>query len=141
MSMKQLSTFRLGGHLFGVEVTRVQEVIRYQEMTPVPLGPTGITGLINLRGQIVTALDVRDRLGLPPREDGSLPMNVVIRTDDESVSLLVDKIGDVLEIDESSFEPPPPTLDERLRGLIHGAFKLDDELLLMLDTDAAIAVA
>ncbi|HEY9073267.1 MAG TPA: chemotaxis protein CheW, partial [Desulfobaccales bacterium] len=91
---KQFSTFVVDHLLFGVEVEKVQEVIRYQEMTRVPLAPPVVKGLINLRGQIVTAIDLRRRLGLRERATADLPMNVVIRHDDGAVSLLVDEIGD-----------------------------------------------
>ena len=93
--------------LFGVEVQQVQEVIRYQEMTRVPLAPRWSRGLINLRGQIVTAIDLRRRLELPRRPAGALPMNVVVRTDDGAVSLLVDEIGDVVGSASTQFEPAP----------------------------------
>jgi purine-binding chemotaxis protein CheW len=131
---QQFATFSVADHLFGIEVTDVQEVIRHQQMTPVPLAPPEISGLINLRGQIVTAIDLRRRLGLAPRPDCSLPMNVVVRDDDASVSLLVDEIGDVLELADDDFERPPDTLDEAARALISGAYKLQRRLLLVLDT-------
>ena len=93
---RQYCTFYLDGHYFGVDVLKVQEVIRYQEMTRVPLAPPVVRGLINLRGQIVTAIDLRRRLDLPDRPADQLPVNVVVQTDDGAVSLLVDEIGDVL---------------------------------------------
>lgn len=133
-------TFTLDGLLFGVEVMKVQEVIRYLEMTRVPLAPSVVRGLINLRGQIVTAIDLRRRLGLTERPADQSPMNVVIRTDDEAVSLLVDEIGEVREVDESAFERPPETLRGVARELIRGAYKLKDRLLLVLDTEKAVAV-
>lgn len=137
--MKQFCTFRLDGHLFGIEVTAVQEVMRYQEMTAVPLAPEDVRGLINLRGQIVTALDLRSRLGMAPLDGERLPMNVVVRAQDGPVSLLVDEIGDVLEVEESTFEDPPDTLEGPARALIRGAYKLDGVLLLELDTSCAEA--
>lgn len=126
--------------LFGVEVQQVQEVIRFQNLTGVPLSSNVVTGLINLRGQIVTALDLRRRLSLPDREEDELPMNVVIRTDGDLVSLLVDEIGDVVEVDDVRFENPPDTLNGAARDLITGTYKLDDRLLLVLDTTKAVAV-
>ena len=96
INSKQFSTFLVNGLFFGVDVRHVQEVIRYQEMTRVPLAPAMVQGLINLRGQIVTAIDLRRRLELAPRPADQLPMNVVVRTDDGAVSLLVDEIGDVV---------------------------------------------
>ena len=114
---------------------KVQEVIRYQEMTRVPLAPPVVKGLINLRGQIVTAVDLRRRLGLRERAATDLPMNVVIRHEDGAVSLLVDEIGDVLEVEEEAFELPPGTLAGEARELIRGVYKLKDTLLIALDTD------
>jgi len=138
--MKQFSTFYLDRLLFGVEVARVQEVLRYQEMTPVPLAAPVVSGLINLRGQIVTALDLRRRLKLAERATDRLPMNVVVRVGEEAVSLLVDEIGDVFEVDDDAFELPPETLQGEARRLIRGAYKLEDKLLLVLDTDEVVSV-
>ena len=138
---KQFSTFIADKLLFGVEVERVQEVIRYQEMTRVPLSPAVVKGLINLRGQIVTAVDLRCRLGLRERADNDLPMNVVIRHADGAVSLLVDEIGDVLEVEEEAFELPPGTLAGEARELIRGVYKLKDALLIALDTDKMLNLA
>ena len=111
---RQLCTFLLDEMLFGIDVMNVQEVIRYQEMTAVPLASSVVRGLINLRGQIVTAIDLRARLGLPRARRGRAPMNVVVRTDDGVVSLLVDEIGDVLEVDERSYERAPETMSVRV---------------------------
>ena len=115
----------------------VQEVIRSLEMTRVPLAPAVVSGLINLRGQIVTAVDLRRRLELEPAPPGQLAMNVVVRSEDGAVSLLVDEIGDVLEVDESTFELPPETLRGSVRGMILGVHKLKDRLMLVLDTERA----
>jgi purine-binding chemotaxis protein CheW len=131
-------TFHLGSLFLGIEVLRVQEVIRAQEMTRVPLASRAVTGLINLRGQIVTAIDLRRRLGLADRPAGTDAMNVVVRTDDGAVSLLVDEIGDVLEVTAEAFEAPPETLPADARGLIRGVYKLPDGLLLVLDTRRAL---
>ncbi len=124
---------------FGIEVLKVQEVIRHQAMTLVPLAPSAVKGLINLRGQIVTAIDLGQRLELKDREDRSL-MNMVIRTDDGVVSLLVDAIGDVLEVSDDLLEPPPNTIKGVARELITGVYKLEGRLLLVLDTEKAITV-
>jgi purine-binding chemotaxis protein CheW len=106
----QYATFFVDGMFFGVEVLKVQEVLRYHEITAVPLAPQVIQGLINLRGQIVTAIDMRRRLKLPPRAVDIHPMNMVIRSEDgavsQSVCLLVDEIGDVIEVSHSCYEPP-----------------------------------
>jgi purine-binding chemotaxis protein CheW len=137
----QYCTFWVDGLYFGVAVSEVQEVLRYQELTAVPCGPEAVHGLINLRGQIVTALDLRRRLGLPDRPTDRKPMNVVVRSDDGVVSLLVDEIGDVLDASAGAFERPPETLRGPSRDLIRGAFKLDKQLLLVLDTEAVLALA
>jgi len=137
---QQYSTFIVDGLFFGVEVERVQEVIKFQNMTPVPLASRMVRGLINLRGQIVTAIDLRRRLDLKEREEGEEPMNVVIRTDEGAVSLLVDEIGDVLELTEDTLEPPPPTIHGVARDLVTGVHKLDGQLLLILDINKVITV-
>ncbi|HLH08786.1 MAG TPA: chemotaxis protein CheW [Terriglobales bacterium] len=135
---QQFCSFFLDGMFFGVEVEKVQEVIRPQETTRVPLSPEVIGGLINLRGQIVTAVDLRKRLQLPERNAGNEPMNVVVRTEEGAVSLLVDEIGDVVEVEQQQFEPPPDTLHATTREMIRGAFKLNERLLLLLDTESVI---
>ena len=134
---QQFCTFFVDGLFFGVEVHKVQEVIRYQGMTGVPLAPAVVGGLINLRGQIVTAIDLRKRLAMSERQGGEQPMNVVVRTADGAVSLLVDEIGDVVEVDESSFEPPPETLRSSVRSMIVGVHKLNDRLMHVLDIEKA----
>lgn len=137
----QFSTFFVKGLFFGVEVLQVQEVLRAQEMTRVPRAPNVIEGLINLRGQIVTAIDMRRRLGVEARESGQTPMNVVVRGEDGPVSLLVDEIGDVLEVTRESYEPPPENTPRALRELLAGVYKLDHRLLLVLDTAKVLNVA
>lgn len=136
----QYCTFTVDTLFLGIKVQQVQEVIRYLEMTRVPLASPAVSGLINLRGQIVTAIDLRRRLGLPDRPKGVLPMNVVVRTGDGVVSLLVDSIGDVIEAPDDKFESPPATLDARGRTLIEGAYKLEDRLMLVLNTREAVEV-
>ncbi len=141
MSMEQqFCTFHLDRLYFGIEVLQVQEVIRSQIMTRVPLATRSVRGLINLRGQIVTAIDLRTRLGLAPFGEGQQPMNVVIRTEDGAVSLLVDEIGDVLDVEEVDYEDPPETLPASARELIRGVYKLQGRLLLVLDTEKAIGL-
>jgi len=133
----QFCTFYLDNLLFGVELKGIQEVIRSLEMTQVPLAPGVVSGLINLRGQIVTAVDLRRRLALEPRPAEALPMNVVIRSGDGAVSLLVDEIGDVVEVDETTFEAAPDTLLGSVRSMILGVHKLSDRLMHVLDTEKA----
>lgn len=135
---RQFCTFFLNDLFFGVEVLSVQEVIRFQEMTGVPLTNEVIRGLINLRGQIVTAIDMRRLLEMPDRSDEELPMNVVVQTDEGPVSLLVDEIGDVIEVSDEDFEEPPETVTGTARELIRGVYKLDDRLLLVLDTSEVV---
>jgi purine-binding chemotaxis protein CheW len=140
--MSQLSTFHVGKYLFGVDVSLVQEVVRLQQMTPVPLATSEIAGLINLRGEVLTAIDLRARLGLPASERSSdrEPVNVVVRVDDEPVSLLVDEIGGVFEVSQVPFEQTPSTVDERVRDLLLGAYTLPDRLLLALNARRVLDV-
>jgi len=109
-------------------------------MPRVPLAPDMLQGLINLRGQIVTAIDMRRRMGFPIRDEQTHPMNVVVRTSDAPVSLLVDEIGDVLEVDDREFEAPPATLGKLARDLVKGVYKLQGKLLLVLNTEMAVTI-
>ena len=135
---QQYCTFFLDGLYFGVRVESVQEVLRYQPMTGVPLAPALIRGLINLRGQIVTAIEMRRQLELAPRDAAHEPMNVILRDDEGAVSLLVDEIGDVVEVDQKRHEAPPSTVPASVRPYLSGVYKLDGRLLLVLDTDRVI---
>jgi purine-binding chemotaxis protein CheW len=137
----QLSTFHVGKYLFGVDVALVQEIVRLQTITPVPLSGKDIAGLINLRGEVLTAIDLRARLGLPPADSGRDPINVVVRVDEEPVSLLVDEIGGVQEISSVPFETTPTTVDPHVRHLLLGAYTLPDRLLLSLDARKVLAIA
>lgn len=136
----QFCTFYVAEHSIGIEVTRVQEVLRQQSLTPVPKAPPEIVGLLNLRGQILPAIDLRKRLGFPPKGDGggadkedAQCVNVIISTPDGPVDLLADKVGDVLTLDASTFEPANGTLEGKLKEAVLGLHKLKDELLLVLD--------
>jgi purine-binding chemotaxis protein CheW len=131
-------TFRVDRLYLGIDVLQVQEVIHSLNMTRVPLTSRVVRGLINLRGQILTAIDLRRRLELGDRPSGESPMNVVIRTETGPMSLLVDEIGDVVEVDEQAFEPRPETLKGAVRELIRGAYKLKDGLLLILHTEKVL---
>ena len=137
---KQYSTFYVSDLYFGIDVLNVQEVLRYQQMTRVPLAPDVIEGLINLRGQIVTAVDLRKRLNVQPRDRSSAPMNIVVRSEEGAVSLLVDEISDVLQVDPASYEPPPLNLPEEQRELIEGLYKLEGRLLLILNTERVLQI-
>ncbi len=135
---RMYATFFIEDHFFGVEVEKVQEVFRSQEITSVPLAPPVIAGLINLRGEIVTTLELRNRLGFRPRPAGMEAMSVVIRTEEGAVNLLVDQIGDVIEVTPALFEPPPETVDPQLGSVLDGVYKLDDRIFLALNTEAVI---
>ena len=136
---RQLATFDLDGLHFGVDVLRVQEIIRHKPMTPVPLAPSAVEGLINLRGQIVTALDLRRQLGFAPCGSDHVPVNVVVRAGDEVLSLVVDDIGDVVDVEDARFEAPAETLSGPLAALVTGLYKMDGRLLLVLDVDRTVA--
>ena len=134
-----LCTFVVDDLHFGIDVTRIQEVIRYQELTPVPLAHQTVRGLINLRGEIVTAIDLRNRLNMPVSEEIQ-PMNVVVAHDEDVVSFLVDEIGDVIEVSLTDFESVPETVAKTVRDVVDGVYKLDDTLLLVLNTDRAMGL-
>jgi purine-binding chemotaxis protein CheW len=131
---RQYATFRIQDLLLGIEVTRVQEVIRYQPMTVVPLAPSVVEGLINLRGQIVIAIDTRRSLGLTSVEGDALPMNIVIQSGDGLVSLLVDEIGDVIDVPAEAYAPVPDNMPQEQRELINCVYDLPAGLMLVLDT-------
>ncbi|MEO8552282.1 MAG: chemotaxis protein CheW [Kofleriaceae bacterium] len=130
--MTQLCTFRVGTMTFGVPAVDVQEILRAQPLTRVPLADAALAGLMNLRGQIVTTIDLRARLGMPPREESDRSVNVVVRCADGVFSLLVDTIGDVLVADPGLFEPIPDHVPARFRDVVAGAYKLSDHLLFAL---------
>jgi len=135
----RMVTFTLDGRLYGVDVDAVQEVLRGQTRTRIPLAPHTLAGLINLRGQVLSAVDLRAQLDLPARETDTEPMLVVIRVAGEPVALMVDTIGAVVDVDVDQFEPPPDTLSGASRELLLGAYKLEGELLLALDVSRAVA--
>ncbi len=140
MEPRRYCTFYLADLLFGLPVERVQEVIRAQPMTAVPLAPTAIRGLMNLRGQIITVLELRRRLELPDRDPDREPTNVVVQAEEGAISLLVDRISDVLEVGDEAFEPPPQNLHGEARELIRGAYKLEGRLLLVLDIEKTLEI-
>jgi purine-binding chemotaxis protein CheW len=140
MATRQFATFEVAGQLFGVEVHVVQEVLSYHEYTPVPLAQRAIGGLFNLRGQVIAAVDLRVQLGLPRQGmDGPL-MNVILHGDGEPVSLLVDRIGEVVDLDDDAAEPPPDSLTGPNRELVLETFNLDGRLLLVLDVIRAVDI-
>jgi purine-binding chemotaxis protein CheW len=138
VTSRQYATFEVADQLFGVDVATVQEVLRFHEYTQVPLAPPAIGGLFNLRGQVIAAVDLRVQLGLPQQDLSEPAMNVIVRVEDEAVSLLVDRIGEVVQLSEESLERTPDTLQGPARALVAGTFKLDDRLMLALDVARAV---
>lgn len=131
---KDFVTIRLAGQLLGIPVLLVQDVIRLQNMTRVPLAPPWVAGVLNLRGRIVTAIDLRERLGMTRRREGEkAAMSVVVDFKGESYSLIIDSVGEVLSLPDSLYEKNPVTLDQRWREVSDGIYRLDDELLVVLD--------
>lgn len=137
---QQFATFKVGNLLFGVDVHDVQEIIRYQQLTPVPLAPDVVRGLMNLRGQIITAIDLRRRLAVNTATPEQELMNIVVSVEAEKVSLLVDSVGDVIKVSKDTFEETPPTVGGRIREIAKGVFKLPDGLMLVLNTERAVTV-
>jgi len=135
-----ICTFWLDNHLFGVDVMKVQEVIPVNEITQVPFSKSEIAGITNLRGQIVTAIDLRRRLWKKHNMKKTSPINFFVRVKGELVSFLVDSIGDVIEVQEEDFERHVDTKNEISEDLIHGVYKLPRSLLLILDVDRAADV-
>jgi purine-binding chemotaxis protein CheW len=138
MIAAQLSTFRIADRMFGLDVARVQEALRFQPLTRVPLAPDLVGGLINLRGQIVTAVDLRRRLGFAPRPAGARPMNLIVRGTEGPTSLLVDEIDEVISVDPASVEPVPDTLSGPARELLTCVVQRQGRLVLVLDADRAV---
>jgi purine-binding chemotaxis protein CheW len=138
---RQVSTFYLNDLLFGIDVHAVQEIIRGQDLTRVPLAHPAIRGLINIRGQIVTVIDLKERLELPrDHAEGATHegQNVVVRTETGPLSFQVDAIGDVVDVDESTFEAPPDTVKPAVRDLLIGIHKLDGRILHLLATEKVV---
>jgi purine-binding chemotaxis protein CheW len=133
----QFCTFFVGDLFLGIEVDRVQEVIRGSDITPVPTAPPSVRGLINLRGQIVTAIDLGARFGQADRGAESSTV-LVLDVGSSLLSFVVDRAGDVIEVNDESFEAPPDTLKGESRRLIRGTYKLQNELLLVLDVEHAL---
>jgi purine-binding chemotaxis protein CheW len=140
MSVRRFCTFHVGELLLGVEVHLVQEVLGEEPMIRVPLADPWISGLLNLRGQIVTAIDARRRLGLPPRSPGERTANIVLRTADGSVSLVVDREGEVVDLPDTEIEPLPENVSPAIRGVVTGTCKVDEGLLLMLDAERTLTM-
>jgi purine-binding chemotaxis protein CheW len=123
----------VGGQLFGIPVLAVRDVLAPSRLTRVPLAPPAVAGNLNLRGRIVTAIDLRPRLGLAPRETGAAWMTVVVEQAGESHGLIVDSVGAVLRLEAAARESAPPTLDPSWRAFADGIYRLDGALLVLLD--------
>ena len=134
-------TFHLADQLFGVSVLQVNDVLGYQKITRMPLSPPSISGVMNLRGRIVTAIDVRCCLGQKPRETETSTMSVVIEENGELFSLIIDSVRDVLPITRGSLEPVPATLDSDWQSVASSIYKLEDELLVILDVQQLLEMA
>ena len=137
--IETICTFTLDGLFLGLHVGEVHEVLLAQTLTPVPLAHPIVAGLLNMRGQIVSAVDLRRVLRLPPRaDDAAPPVNVIVRNGSELMSLLVDQVGDVLELESRLFTSPPDTTPAETKNLFRGAYQLSQQLLLVFDTHRAI---
>lgn len=137
---RQFCSFYLDHLLFGIESLKIQEVVAYRELRPVPLAPAVVSGLMNLRGQVVVAFELRRQLELAERPADMTPVCLMVRTDQGTVCLLADEVGNVLEVEEETFEPAPETLSRRLRSLILGVHKLEDSLMHVLNTERACEI-
>lgn len=126
-------TIMVDNQMFGIPVLQVQDVLRQQTVTRVPLAPPEVAGALNLRGRIVTAINVRCRLGLPDLPAGTRTMSVVVEFDHELYSLIIDRVGDVLSMQNKDFENVPPTLDPTWRDIANGIFRLENQLLVIVD--------
>lgn len=131
--MKEFVTVTIAGQRFGIPVLSVHDVLTEQRITHIPLAPSEVAGALNLRGRTVTAIDIRTRLGLEPREEGVSCMNVVVEYDGEPYSLMVDAVGDVLALSDDDYEANPITLDEVWREIADGLYRLEEGLLIVLD--------
>ena len=136
----QLVTFVVDGQSFGISALKVRDVLRRQPLTKVPLAPADIAGAINLRGHIVTAIDVRSRLGAKPREHDEPTMCVVVEGADEWFCLIVDAVGDVITIADAAVEPSPASLPDDWAKMIRGVHRMPDHLLLLLDIDQLLSL-
>lgn len=139
-TLDEYVTAMIGGQLFGLPILRVQDVFAPERLTRVPLAPSEIAGVLNLRGRIVTLIDMRCRLGLGRREDGQAAMAVGVEARGESYGLLIDSVGEVLKLDRVAWEPNPSNLDPRLASVSTGIYRLDGQLLMVLDVDRVLDI-
>lgn len=135
---QQLVTMMVDNQLFGIPILRVQDIVEPEQITPVPLAPSAIAGVLNLRGRIVTVIDLRECLGSPPPDETGRLMSVTVEHKGDLFTLLVDSIGDVRSLPRAQFDKPPVTLDQRMRRLCSGVFRLEGELLAVLDVEKVL---
>lgn len=140
LDIEQFVTFRVDNLFFGVSVKEVQEIIRYQEMTSVPLSPTFVSGLVNLRGQIITVVDMRSLLNLESHNSLIQQMIIVLLIEGEKICILVDKIGDVVDVTPQTFEETPTTFSNNLLGVVNGVHKLRGDVMLILNTKTCFEI-
>ena len=138
---REYLTVTVCGQLFGVSVMTVNDVLGPQKMTRALLAPPAVAGIMNLRGRIVTAIDMRRCLALPDRAASDPSMSVVVERGGELFSLIIDKVGDVILLDPEKFEDMPVTLDERWRNVGLGIYKLDTDILVLLDISKLLEIA
>jgi purine-binding chemotaxis protein CheW len=137
-NLTEYVTAMIGGQLFGLPIVRVQDVFIPERLTRVPLAPPEIAGILNLRGRIVTLIDMRRRFGLGERTGGDTAMAIGVESRGESYGLLIDSVGEVLKLDEAVREPNPVNLDERLARVSAGIYRLDGHLLIVVDVDCVL---
>jgi purine-binding chemotaxis protein CheW len=140
-NMIEYVTVMIGGQLFGLPIWRVQDVFMPDRITRVPLSEPEIAGVLNLRGRIVTAINMRRRLGLPPLSDDKPSMAVGIELRGESYGLLIDTVGEVMKLGEATLEPNPVNLDARLARVSAGVHRLDGQLMVILDVDSVLSAS
>jgi len=134
-------TMTIADQLFGIPVLQVQDVLGHQRITRIPLAPPEVAGSLNLRGRIVTAIDVRLRLGLPPRAKDKPVMSIVVDLRGELYSLMVDNVGEVLSLSTDDFERNPATLDPRWREVSTGIYRLNNTLMVVLEVSRLLNFA
>ena len=133
-------TAMIDGQLFGLPIVRVQDVFIPERLTRVPLAPPEIVGVLNLRGRIVTLIDLRRRFGLGERKEGEDAMAIGVESRGESYGLLIDRVGEVVELEGVAREPNPVNLDQRLAQMSSGIYRLDDQLLVVVDVDRVLDI-
>jgi purine-binding chemotaxis protein CheW len=139
-NLTEYVTAVIGGQLFGLPIVRVQDVFVPERLTRVPLAPPEIAGVLNLRGRIVTLIDLRRRFGLGQRAGGDAPLAIGVESRTESYGLLIDSVGEVLKLDDAAREPNPVNLDRRLAGVSVGIHRLDGQLLIVVDVDRVLDI-